>query len=143
VHPTADNDNNDSNGGVGYGRRAEDHDELVVQPVRADDAAGLVAVYRQAVNMAAELRAGLDAVGLGGEVVDIVPGLDEQGRPCVRPVLTLAGMIGLADMLLTAHATGALAAGLAADLPAGLVEPVAEPDHPPDPGSGKPPHRAA
>ena len=68
-------------------------------PVAAGDVRGLLAAYRAATAMAAELARAFRSAGVADGDVWISATVDETGRPAVRTTGTLAGALALSAWL--------------------------------------------
>lgn len=81
-------------------------------PVAAGDVRGLLAAYRAATAMAAELARAFRRAGVAEGDVWITATVDAAGRPAVRTTITFAGALALAAYL---SAGGRLPAWATAD----------------------------
>ena len=80
--------------------------------VAAGDVHGLLAAYRVATAMAAELARALRRAGVAEADMRITPTVDAVGRPAVRTTITVTGALALAAWL---SAGGRLPAWATAD----------------------------
>src|SRR5262249_32099527 len=77
--------------------RAEQDGEVWPGQVRPGESAGLVAAYREAVAIAAQVRAALDRAGISATDAVVVPSLTDAGRPVAWLTLTPRGRRRLAS----------------------------------------------
>lgn len=69
--------------------------------VTPDDVCGLIKSYRVAVQLAHDTAAMLTDAGAGEDLLDVVPAVDDAGRPTIQVLLTVTGARRLARLLAT------------------------------------------